>query len=76
MGRMAGIHADRMVRALERLGWRLARSRGSHFALVNPGRPGVITVPVKKGRTLPQGTARGILRQAGISEDEFFEVYR
>jgi hypothetical protein len=31
---------------------------------------------VKKGATLKEGTARAILRQAGVSEDEFFNVYR
>jgi predicted RNA binding protein YcfA (HicA-like mRNA interferase family) len=76
MGRLAGIHADRMVRALERLGWRVCRSRGSHRALARVGRAGVITVPVKRGRTLPEGLARAILKQAGVSEEEFFGVYR
>jgi len=46
----------------------------SHHVLTKPGhRP--ITVPVKKGRTLKEGTARAILRQAGVTEDEFFDVY-
>jgi predicted RNA binding protein YcfA (HicA-like mRNA interferase family) len=76
MGKMSGIHADRMIRALERLGWQVVRSKGSHHALARPGRPGVITVSVKKGRTLPEPTARAILKQAGVSEDEFFQVYR
>jgi predicted RNA binding protein YcfA (HicA-like mRNA interferase family) len=76
MGKMSGIHADRMVRAFERLGWFVDRSSGSHHALARPGRSGVITVPVKKGRTLPEGLARKILKQAGLSEDEFFAAYR
>jgi hypothetical protein len=32
-------------------------------------------VPVKKGATLKEGTARSVLRQAGIGEDEFFDAY-
>lgn len=36
----------------------------------------MITVPVNKGRTLVEKTARTILKQAGISEEEFFAVYR
>jgi predicted RNA binding protein YcfA (HicA-like mRNA interferase family) len=73
---MSGIHADRMIRALERLGWNVVRSRGSHHALEKSGRPGVIIVPVHKGRALPEPTARGILKQAGISEEAFLAVYR
>jgi hypothetical protein len=28
-----------------------------------------------RGRTLKEGTARAILKQAGVSEEEFFDVY-
>lgn len=75
MGRMSGIQAIRMIRALIRLGWTVERSRGtSHQVLTHPGRRPIV-VPVKKGRTIPEGTARGILREAGIGEDEFFAAY-
>jgi predicted RNA binding protein YcfA (HicA-like mRNA interferase family) len=47
---------------------------GSHHILTRPGHAPV-TVPVKKGATLKEGTARSILRQAGIGEDEFFDAY-
>ena len=67
--------ALRIIKALVRFGWSVDRASGtSHHVLTGTGhRP--ITIPVKKGRTLKEGTARAILRQAGVSEDEFFEVY-
>jgi predicted RNA binding protein YcfA (HicA-like mRNA interferase family) len=34
-----------------------------------------VTVPVHRGKTLKEGTARGILKVAGVSEEELFEVY-
>ncbi len=73
---MASIVALRMIKALVRLDWSVDRASGtSHHVLTKEGyRP--ITVPVKKGRTLKEGTARAILRQAGVSEDEFFETSR
>ncbi len=71
---MASIQALRMIKALVRLGWTLERVTGSHHFLAKPGRPPV-SVPVKKGATLKEGTARSILRQAGIGEDEFFDAY-
>lgn len=74
MGRMAQIMGERLVRALRRLGWTVDRQSGSHVVLVHPGRLPV-TVPIHRGRPLKEGTARGILKQAGISEDEFFGVY-
>lgn len=74
MGRMASIQALRMIRALVRLGWTVGRVAGSHHVLTRAGHPSV-TIPVKKGATLKEGTARSILRQAGIGENEFFDAY-
>ncbi len=74
MGRLASIQALRMIKALARLGWAVARVSGSHHILTKAGHPPV-TVPVKEGATLKEGTARSILKQAGVSEDEFFQLY-
>ncbi len=57
-----------MARALERGGWVLVRVTGSHHHYNHPERPGVlVTVPVHAGRTLPIGTQRAIMRDAGLS---------
>jgi predicted RNA binding protein YcfA (HicA-like mRNA interferase family) len=74
MGRMSGIHPERMIRALGRLGWRFLRSGRHQYVLTN-GEGRIVTVPMHKGRTLKQGTARAILEQAGVDEDAFFDVY-
>lgn len=55
------------VKALERLGFFLIRQRGSH-AILKRGSRGCV-VPVH--REISQGTLRGVLKQAGVTEDEF-----
>lgn len=62
-----------MLRAFGRLGWSVARQTGSHAIITKPGRAS-ITIPVHPG-TLKLGTAKAILKQAGLTEDEFFEAY-
>jgi len=74
MGRMAQVVAARLLRALGRLGWAVDRQSGSHVVLVKAGRSPV-TVPMHRGKTLKEGTARAILKQVGVSEEEFFSVY-
>jgi predicted RNA binding protein YcfA (HicA-like mRNA interferase family) len=71
MGRMAQLVAARLIRALLRLGWLKVRQKGSHVVLTKDGR--VLTVPVHP--VLKEGTARAILTQAGVTEDEFFAEY-
>ena len=73
MGRMAGIHADRLIRAFHRLGWSVLRIGRHHVLSDGYGRR--VTVPMHKGRTLAEGTAREILKQAGIDEETFFDEY-
>ena len=72
---MASIVALRMIKALVRLGWSVDQASGTSYHVLTKEGYRPITVPVKKGRTLKEGTARAILRQAGVSEVEFFDVY-
>jgi len=74
VGRLAQLSGERLIRALGRLGWDVARQSGSHVILTRASRQ-PIAVPVHKGRTLKEGTARSILKAAGLSEEELFSVY-
>jgi len=74
MGRLAQLTGERLVRALVRLGWSVERQSGSHVILSFPER-NPVTVPVHRGRTLKEGTARGILKSAGVTEAALFKVY-
>ncbi|MFW6124604.1 MAG: type II toxin-antitoxin system HicA family toxin [Pirellulales bacterium] len=56
-----------IIRRLERDGWLLARTKGSHRQFKHPERPGLVTVPHPR-RDLPRGTLRNIYRQAGWSD--------
>ncbi len=73
MARLTPLPARRVVRALEKLGFRLDRQRGSHASFVHPdGR--IVTVPIHSGREVARGTLREIIRVAGVSVDEFMEL--
>ena len=56
------------VRALQRLGFEVIRS---HVALRHGGRGTTVFVPVHAGEPLATGTLRAILRQGGVSVEEF-----
>jgi len=63
-----------MARALERLGFRRVRQRGSHSILIRDTAEGKVGCVVPMHRELKIGTVKGILRQAGVSPDEFLQV--
>ena len=60
------------VRALEHLGFVVARQRGSHIVL----RRGSSGCVVPNHRELKTGTLSGVLKQAGISIEEFIEALK
>jgi predicted RNA binding protein YcfA (HicA-like mRNA interferase family) len=74
MGRLAGFSADEVVRRLRRTGFVFDRQRkSSHQIWRNPTTGARTTVPRHPGN-LPEGTVRAIIKQAGLSIDEFLEL--
>ncbi len=61
-----------VVAALERLGFAQLRQRGSHVILQRGG----VGCVVPLHRELKTGTLAGIIRQAGLSQDEFLGAVR
>ena len=67
------VHKD-VVRELDRAGFVVRRQKGSHVHLRRDEDQRRVTVPVHSGRTLPPGTLKGILRDAGIEVEEFRQL--
>jgi predicted RNA binding protein YcfA (HicA-like mRNA interferase family) len=67
-GALPVISGQRLIKALERDGWEVARQRGSHVRLKHPDRRVSLTVPLH--RELKRGTLSGILGDAGLNPDE------
>lgn len=55
-----------VIRLLERHGWRLMRTKGSHRQFQHSAKPGTVTVAGKAGVDVPIGTLKSILKQAGL----------
>ena len=59
-----------VVRALQRIGFEISGQRGSHVKLRRAGS----TVIVPLHRELAMGTLRSIIRQSGMTLEEFVEL--
>jgi len=68
------VDCQQLIRALKRAGFEEQRQRGSHLHLRRAADGRRVTVPVHKGRIVPIGTLRAILRDADISVDQFREL--
>jgi predicted RNA binding protein YcfA (HicA-like mRNA interferase family) len=67
MANLPRISGREAIRALERLGFVVKRQRGSHVIL----RRGSTGCVVPDHKELKTGTLNGILKQAGVSAEEF-----
>ena len=73
MTRLPRAKGKEVVRALERAGFSVERTRGSHVFLKHPdGR--VTSVPVHSRETLGPGLLRAILRDVEMSVDEMIAL--
>ena len=67
MPKLPVLSGREVIRAFERIGFSQSRQRGSHVSLRRENK--VCVVPLHKEIAI--GTLTGILRQAGVTQDEF-----
>jgi len=69
MSKLPVVSAAQCVRVLEEAGFVVYRQRGSHLTMVRRTPPAQTTIPDHK--VLDRGTLRAIIRQAGLTVEEF-----
>lgn len=74
MSKLPVISGRECVRSLERAGFYLKRQTGSHLILRRNEPFAQVVVPDHK--VLDRGTLRAIIRQAGLSVDEFVDLLK
>ncbi len=72
--RLPRVTAEQALRALAQDGWEQLSQSGSHVKLGHPTKPGRVIVPRHKGRDLATGLTADIIKQAGLTVDEFAEL--
>lgn len=71
MARLPVISGDKFVKAVAPVGFSVDRTQGSHMILIGPaGRR--LTVP--RHRELGRGLLRALIRDAGLTREEFLDL--
>ena len=71
MPKLPRVSGAETIRALERLGFTQVRQRGSHVEASGTGESDWVCYPLHA--ELATGTLRGILKQAGVTAEEFMD---
>jgi predicted RNA binding protein YcfA (HicA-like mRNA interferase family) len=73
--RLPAVKPRQVIRALEKAGFVVSRSKGSHYRLIHRDDPTRrTTIAVHPSRDVPHGTLRAIIDQAGLTVEEFLEL--
>ena len=73
MPRLPVTSPRKIIRVLERKGFVLDRTKGSHHIYYHPKTKRRVIVPLHK-EDLPKGTLIAILKQAGLTREELQEL--
>jgi predicted RNA binding protein YcfA (HicA-like mRNA interferase family) len=73
-GRLPALKPKEVFRALQRAGFSLHHTTGSHYILKHLDKPALrVTLPWHN-RDLKRGTVGSIIEQAGLTTDQFLEL--
>ena len=72
MGKLSNIAGKEAAKAFQKAGWQLAGQVGSHLVLTKPGVRVNLSIPQHK--ELSVGTLRALIRNAGLTVNEFLEL--
>jgi len=55
-----------VIKLLEKAGWLLSRTKGSHRQYKHPAKPGLVTISGHPNEDVAPGTLNSIFKQAGL----------
>lgn len=73
-GRLPPMKAREVITILQRFGWYRDHTTGSHYIMRHAEKTGAVPVPYHGNRDIKIGVLRSIIRQAGMSVEEFLGV--
>ena len=72
MPALPSLSGKEVTRGFEKLGWVVARRKGSHIILTKEGEMTTLSVP--NHQEVAKGTLRSLIRSARLTADEFLAV--
>ena len=69
--KLPALRPQEVIRILQKAGFVRWRQKGSHFSMYREADSRSLTVPMHFSKTVPKGTLRAIIKQAGLSVEEF-----
>jgi predicted RNA binding protein YcfA (HicA-like mRNA interferase family) len=69
------INSQKLIRILQKTGFKIVRQKGSHLILIDDRKTRIV-IPVHPGKDIKPGLIRAIIKEAGLSRDDFFKLLK
>jgi predicted RNA binding protein YcfA (HicA-like mRNA interferase family) len=69
--RLGSLRSREVIRALQKAGYYIHETSGSHVQLKHPEKRGRVTVPNHQRFDLPRSIVKSIIKQAGLTNEQF-----
>lgn len=76
MPKLPTVNGAKLIKVLTKKGFKLNRVSGSHHILVNTETQITVSIPVHKGKTLGRGITLAIIKDAGLTAEEFLKLLK
>ena len=74
MAKLPVLRGDKVLKAFSKAGWTAVRQKGSHVIMLKENLDVTLSVPVHKGKPVKRGTLRDIIKDAGLTVEEFLKL--
>lgn len=74
MPKLSPLKADQVIRKLRKLGYEGPIAGGRHSRMIHSKRGTIIPIPMHGGKDISVGLLRAILREAGVSPEEWLKL--
>jgi len=61
-----------VIKLFQRLGWQIARQKGSHIIMTKPGHIATLSIP--NHQEVARGTLRSLIAKAGLTIEQFLDA--
>ena len=75
MPKIKPLASQRIIRVLEKIGFRIVRQKGSHVIMMNEKGTRVV-IPVHPGKDVKPGLVRAIIKEAGLKREDFLKLLK
>ena len=75
MPKIPPLSPEKLIKILQKAGFRTIRQKGSHVILMNDKRTRIV-IPVHPGREVKPGLVRAIIKEAGMTREEFIKLLK